>query len=151
MAALNKESRTVIREVRVADAPALTRLAGELGYPATEIQFQRRFEHVTMDRAQQIFVAESPDGAVVAWVHVQLGRWLVVDPRGEVMGLIVTAPERGRGIGRQLMQAAESWTRQQGGTLLTLRSNIVRKEAHVFYQRMGYAVTKTSLNFSKTL
>ncbi len=135
----------------MADAAALARLAGELGYPADETQTDRRLEHVLSDKDQQIFVAEESGGAVVGWVHVHLGRWLVVNPRGEVMGLIVSSALRGRGVGRRLMQAAEAWTKEQGGTLLTLRSNIVRKEAHVFYECLGYKVTKTSLNFSKTL
>ena len=151
MAAVSEQSPIVIREARVGDVAALTRLAGELGYPAEESQIHRRFEHVLADKDQQIFVAEESGGEVVGWVHVHLGRWLVVDPRGEVMGLIVSPALRGRGVGRRLMQAAEVWTQQQGGTLLTLRSNIVRKEAHVFYERIGYQVTKTSLNFSKTL
>ena len=50
-----------------------------------------------------------------------------------------------------LMQAAETWTKEQGGTEIAVRSNIVRKETHAFYQRLGYAVTKTSLNFRKPI
>jgi GNAT superfamily N-acetyltransferase len=135
----------------VTDVAALTRLAVELGYPAGESEIRRRFDHVGSVKDQQLFVAEASGGEVIGWVHVHFGRWLVVDPRGEVMGLVVSSAARGRGVGRRLMQAAEAWTKQQGGTQLTLRSNVVRKEAHVFYERVGYKVTKTSLNFSKEL
>ena len=88
---------------------------------------------------------------MVGWVQVHFTRWLASDARGEVVGLVVSADTRGRGIGRQLMQAAEAWTKEQGGALLVLRSNILRKETHMFYERLGYAATKTSLNFSKML
>jgi len=151
VAAVSEAAPIVIRQARAADIGALMRLAGELGYPADEAGMRQRFASVAADENQQVFVAEESSGAVVGWVHVNFGRWLVVDPRGEVMGLIVSDARRGRGIGRRLMQAAEAWTRQQGGALLTLRSNSVRKEAHAFYERLGYGVTKTSLNFSKAL
>jgi len=34
---------------------------------------------------------------------------------------------------------------------VAVRSNLIRKETHVFYQRLGYTVTKTSLNFRKAV
>jgi GNAT superfamily N-acetyltransferase len=140
-----------IRAARAGDAAALTSLSAELGYPGDERQVEQRFGWIARDPRQRIFVATDAAGAVVGWVHVNFGRWLVVNPRGEVMGLVVSSAMRGQGIGRQLMNAAETWTREQGGTVLTLRSNIVRKEAHAFYERLGYKVTKTSLNFSKNV
>ena len=140
-----------IRAARVADVAALTRLCGELGYASDEAQVARRFERAAADREHRILVAEDAAGAVVGWVQVHFTRWLASDARGEVVGLVVAAETRGRGIGRQLMQAAELWTKEQGGTVLALRSNILRKETHAFYARLGYDVTKTSLYFRKAL
>ena len=151
MAALSPAGSVTIRHARASDLGALARLAAELGYPAGEAQFARRFAHVAEDSHQQILVAESPAGEVVGWVHVHLARWLVVEPRGEVAGLVVASTRRNHGIGGRLMQAAEAWTRERGGDVLTLRSNILRKDAHRFYERLGYAMTKTSLNFTKEL
>jgi len=145
-----KESpRSTIREARAADVPALARLAGELGYASSKEQMTRRFARVSADKEHRIFVAEDASGAVIGWVQVHFTRWLASDARGEVVGLVVAAGARGRGIGRRLMEAAETWTKAQGGTLLALRSNILRKETHTFYEKLGYTVTKTSLNFSK--
>ena len=92
-----------------------------------------------------------PEGEVVGWVQVHFTRWLASDARGEVLGLVVASKMRGRGIGRQLMQMAEGWTKERGGSLVALRSNILRKETHIFYQRLGCEVTKTSLYFKKPL
>jgi GNAT superfamily N-acetyltransferase len=151
VAAVNAGSQGLIRAARAADVAALARLAGELGYPTAENQMQRRLERVAADAAHRVFVAEDSAGVVVGWVQVNFTRFLASDPRGEVLGLVVAAGSRGRGLGRQLMQAAEQWTREQGGTLLSLRSNIVRKETHRFYERLGYTVTKTSLNFQRAV
>jgi GNAT superfamily N-acetyltransferase len=139
----------VIREARATDVPALARLSGELGYATDASQMARRFARVSADKQHHVFVAEQSRGAVVGWVQVHFTRWLASDPRGEVVGLVVSSEARGRGIGRRLMQAAERWTKQHGGTRVALRSNILRKETHAFYQRLGYTVTKTSLNFHK--
>lgn len=148
---MSERRSIVIREARVADVPALTRLCGQLGYASDEAQVLRRFERVRADREYRIFVAEDATGAVVGWVQVHLTRWLAADLRGEVAGLIVADSARGHGVGRQLMQAAEAWTKEQGGPTLSLRSNVVRKEAHAFYQHLGYTVSKTSLNLKKEL
>ena len=140
----------VIREAHAKDIPALARLSGELGYPSDVSQMRRRYERVASDREHRVFVAVS-GGEVVGWVHVHLTRWLATDSRGEIAGLIVDSTARGHGLGRRLMQAAETWTKEHGGATLSLKSNAIRKEAHVFYERLGYAVTKTSLNFRKEL
>ena len=151
MAAVNENPWALIREARVADIPALTQLCGELGYPSEESQVKRRLARVNEDKENRIIVAEDAAGAVIGWVQVHFTRWLASDPRGEVVGLVVSSQSRGRGIGRKLMQAAETWTKEQGGAQVAVRSNLIRKETHVFYQRLGYTVTKTSLNFRKAV
>jgi len=140
-----------IREARAPDVPALARLAGELGYPTDEAQMRRRFERVVPDPEHRVFVAVNTTGDVIGWVHVYLTSWLATDVRGEIAGLIVDSTARSRGIGQRLLEAAEDWTKRHGAAVLSLRSNVIRKDAHRFYERLGYTVTKTSLNFRKSL
>ena len=127
----------VIREAQAKDIPALARLAGELGYATAESEMRRRFERVAADPEHRVYVAESAAGEVIGWVHVHLTRYLATDIRGEIAGLIVDSTGRSRGIGAQLLRAAETWTKAEGATLLSLRSNITRKDAHRFYERAG--------------
>ena len=141
----------VIREVQARDIPALARLAGQLGYATEESQMRGRFDRVITDPEHGVWVAESTAGEVIGWVHVHLTRYLATDIRGELAGLIVDSTVRSRGIGAQLLRAAEHWTKAHGAELLSLRSNVTRKDAHRFYERQGYTVSKTSLNFRKTL
>jgi ribosomal protein S18 acetylase RimI-like enzyme len=70
-------------------------------------------------------------------------------PLGRITTLVVSADAQGRGIGRMLVEAAESWMRQQGCKLVEVTSNDRRAEAHAFYRHMGYE--RTSIRFAKSL
>jgi len=138
-----------VRPASVADAAALALLCGQLGYPSTREQIAQRLAQVASDAA--VLVAGSRRDGVVGWVHVRALHLLTRDACAEIGGLVVDEHHRGRGIGGRLMQAAEDWARQQGLEMLRLRSNVVRDEAHGFYRGRGYASSKTSLLFTKTL
>jgi GNAT superfamily N-acetyltransferase len=140
-----------VRPAAVGDAPTVAALCGQFGYPATAEAIGRRLAAIAGDPGAAVLVAEAPDGAVVGWVHVRTLQLLQRDPCAEIGGLVVEEAWRRRRIGGQLMAAAEDWARRQGVSLLRLRSNVVRDDAHAFYRRLGYAYSKTSLLFTKTL
>lgn len=53
--------------------------------------------------------------------------------------IAVNSPNRNRGIGEQLLRAAEHWGRQQGAEFASLEYHIANTRATSFYQqRMGY-------------
>ena len=58
---------------------------------------------------------------------------------------------RGKVIGRDLMAAAEDWAVQKGCVSVYVRSNILRAEAHIFYERIGYSNAKTQYAFRRKL
>jgi len=51
--------------------------------------------------------------------------------------LVVEKGERGRGIGKELLEAATEWARVRGCTHLQLSSGLGRVDAHRFYRREG--------------
>jgi len=51
--------------------------------------------------------------------------------------LVVDKGERGRGIGKMLLDAATEWARGRGCTHLQLSSGLGRVDAHRFYRREG--------------
>jgi GNAT superfamily N-acetyltransferase len=53
------------------------------------------------------------------------------------------------GVGRNLVGAVESWARDRGIETVSVRSNIVRVEAHPFYQSMGFDRVKTQHAYRK--
>jgi GNAT superfamily N-acetyltransferase len=149
-----KSDNSVQVSVRLAsagDAERLAVLSGQLGYPATSEEVRRRLRRLQQDGDHAVFVAELPNGHIVGWAHVYLRQLLIVALRAEIGGLVVDEEVRGCGIGRLLMRQVEGWARERGCEAVSLRSNVVRERAHVFYQQLGYENTKKSLTFCKTL
>jgi len=143
-------SVVIVRNAGSGDAAAIARLSGQLGYPASAADIERRLRAIGTDVAA-VLVAESPKVGVVGWVHVRMLPLLTRDLSAEIGGLVVDEGRRGGGIGRQLLTAAEAWARDRKATSLRLRSNVVRDGAHAFYRRCGFAASKTSLLFTKEL
>jgi len=58
---------------------------------------------------------------------------------------------RGRGAGRQLVEAVERWAAARGLDEISVRSNVVRPDAHPFYERLGYIRAKTQHAYRKAV
>jgi|FLYL01.1.fsa_nt_gi GNAT superfamily N-acetyltransferase len=138
------------RSARPADAPRLAELSSQLGYPATAQEIRRRLAALARARAQRVLVAVQ-GGEVVAWMHVGLRRSLEMAPCAEVVALVVDAAVRRAGIGRALLARAEAWARARALPVILVRSNILRGEAHAFYEALGYRRMKTQHVYQKTL
>ena len=68
-----------------------------------------------------------------------------------INGLVVGEKQRSNGAGARLLGAAEKWARGKKCVNMSVRSNVVRKRAHVFYERNGYEHYKTQKAFRKPL
>jgi GNAT superfamily N-acetyltransferase len=132
------------------DAPAVAALATQLGYPSSPEQVEKRLESIRYDSDHAVFVAFC-EGRVVAWLHAFVCRVLESDPYAQIGGLVVDESMRGKGAGRLLMQVAEEWALEKGCRRVSLRSNILRREAHGFYEKLGYTLVKTQHAFQKDL
>jgi GNAT superfamily N-acetyltransferase len=139
-----------IRPAGCDDAGRIAALATQLGYPSTAAQITARLERLKQDDEHAIFLAER-SGLVVGWVHAFIKHVLESDAEAEIGGLIVDEGHRGMGAGKLLVEHAEEWARSKGPKSVYLRSNVIRKEARVFYERLGYHIVKTQTAFRKTL
>jgi N-acetylglutamate synthase-like GNAT family acetyltransferase len=140
----------LIRNAKSEDCARLAELCTQLGYPSVETDLARRLPEVLKRPMEAVFVAEMERG-VVGWVHVRVSPNLEVDRMAEIAGLVVDDKLRGKGIGRALMDQAEEWARRMDCSELWLRSNVIRKGAHRFYEVLGYTNFKTSYTFLKKL
>ena len=66
---LARSTVMLIRQADAADAEALARLSGQLGYPADAAAIARRLRGIVAHGAGVVLVAQI-DGAVAGWAHV---------------------------------------------------------------------------------
>ena len=79
------------------------------------------------------------DDALVGFVTVSRRAHFTGDVDGYVGELAVAAGEERRGVGRDLMRAAEQWAHDQGYRRLTLETGAANHSARAFYAALGYA------------
>ena len=140
-----------IREADRNDVPRLAELSGELGYPVTVECVAARLEHLLGCEGEVVLVAQSEAREIVGWVHASERLLLESGRQCELTGLVVHAGARGRGVGRTLVAAVETWAFARGLEQITVRSNVARTESHPFYERIGYARVKTQHAYRKSL
>ena len=93
-----------------------------------------------------VFVAEESDGTPLGFVHVHTARdFFTGEEHGHVSDLVTARGEEGRGIGRGLMDAGESWCRDRGHRLVTLNVFGENSRARELYERLGYAADTTKM------
>ena len=141
-----------IRRATPADLEALTALAAQLGYPSSSAEIEARLRRLSAHPdLHAVYVAETPPGAVVGWMHVFISARVESDPFAEIGGLVVDQQQRRAGVGEALVAAAETWARERGLATLRVRSNVVREHAHRFYERRGFEQIKQQAVFHKQL
>jgi len=140
----------LVRGAQLADAMRMAELSGTLGYPVSGPTMEQRLMRVLKLETHSVFVAER-NGEVVGWTHGAEQEMLELGCRGEIWGLVVAENERGRGVGRRLIEAVEKWARDRGLENMSVRSNVVRAESHPFYERLGYTRYKTQHAYRKCL
>ena len=150
MTETNKPSEPKIRRAKSGDAADLAALSGELGYPATAAEIRSRLSRLKSAANDALFVAEC-DGEVIGWLHISVNHLIEVPTRAEINAFIVSEKQRSRGAGARLLDAAENWARGKKCVNMSVRSNVVRERAHVFYERNGYEHYKTQKAFRKPL
>lgn len=139
-----------VRRAATADARELAGLSGELGYPSSPQEIERRLAAFAGRDDHAVLVAVLPgsggdasQGAVVGWLHVFLAERLESPLFAEIGGLVVAGDHRGQGIGRRLTREAQSWAESQGCRKLRVRSREERGAAHRFYESLGFRRSKT--------
>jgi ribosomal protein S18 acetylase RimI-like enzyme len=110
----------------------------ELGYPTDATAFAERANAVCNNQDDVILIAEE-EGNILGLVAVHSFEMLHRAGRlGRITALIVSVPARNRGIGRQLLDAAEKHLLANGCVKLEVTSGEQRTEAHGFYAAHGY-------------
>ena len=139
-----------IRAMRLEDAPAVATLSGELGHPASATELRGRMAALLDDPDHRLLVVES-EGEVLGWVHVAVRICSTRRRTRELVALVVANTHRGKGLGEALLAEAETWAVERALEKVSLRSREDRRDAHRFYERLGYRKESLSFNISCAL
>lgn len=141
----------LIRSAEPPDVDDITKLAGALGYPTTIDEMQHRLAHLLTHSEHIVYVAQLPKAAVAGWIHLSISDTIVAGRQAVVNGLVVQENYRKLGIGKSLLQQGEKWASFQNCDAVLVRSNVIREDAHRFYNRLGYSHLKNQVAFRKAL
>jgi len=138
-----------IRKATKIDGGPIALLSTQLGYPVESGLMATRLKGVLQRDEHVVFVAETME--VIGWIHAAEQQILEVGTLCEIWGLVVADGQRGKGVGRRLIEAIEQWARSRGLAEIHVRSNVIRAESHPFYERVGYTRYKTQHAYRKRL
>ena len=137
----------LIRESIESDLPALIALFaadalgghGDTTDPAAYDDYRHAFQTIQSSSDQALYVAER-GGAVVGTFQTMITTSLT--GRGSSAMIIeavqTRADVRGQGIGAAMIEFCIDEAKSRGVRLVQLTSNALRKDAHRFYERLGF-------------
>lgn len=137
-----------IRAAKEKDAPALSALLAQLGYPSTDASCREKVK-VYSKTGYKMLVAEI-DLTVVGFIslHHYVTPHLP-GPTGRITAFCLDEKSRGRGLGTLLLEASELYFKEVGCYKVEVTSNVKRTRTHSYYLNLGYQ--QTSMHFAKFL
>ena len=131
----------IIRHATKEDAVALRDLLAQMGsnYERTLDEIKNRldvFEH----SHDQLLVAEKEGKLLGVIAFGCYDQFRLQGCCCHIDTLVVDAPSRGMGVGKQLMMMAEAYARERGATEIetTSANHRIPGGTHAFYQSLGY-------------
>ena len=86
-----------------------------------------------------IFVAEDENGVSLGFIHLKISQdYYKSERHGHISDIIVAPEGEGHGVGKALMNAAETWARDHGFKWLTLNVFSHNERALRLYEKLGY-------------
>jgi GNAT superfamily N-acetyltransferase len=140
----------LVRFMNSQDGAAVAALLPHLGYSGSADQIRLRFDALSAWQDNIVLLAETDD-RVVGLCQVHGVCLIASNGYAEVAALVVHAEYQRRGIGKLLVERADSWATALGYERLRLRSGVHRTEAHLFYEALGFVKSKASFAFERNL
>lgn len=138
-----------MRDAKLHDAAAVSRMIEALGYPCDLSEAERRIRRVNASPRQALVVAEFRE-AVAGLICLDFMFYLPLGREScRITALVVDERFRKHGVGRELLRYAESAARREGAARVELTTAAHRTDAHEFYRHCGFE--QASLRFVKRL
>ena len=132
------------------DCSGITHLTNQPGYPSTEEKICEIMDLVLSHKDHQVFIAEI-ENSIVGYIHLIQSMRIGSNPFVEIAAFIIDESSRGGGVGSSLIEKSQKWATGKGLADIRIRSNIIRQEAHKFFQNRGFQNIKTQEVFLKRI
>jgi N-acetylglutamate synthase-like GNAT family acetyltransferase len=137
-----------VRSARKEDCSGITELTNQLGYPSTLEKICEIMDLVLVHNDHQVYIAIKDD-TLVGYIHLIQSMRIGSSPFIEIAAFIIDESARSIGVGSSLINETERWASGLGLKDIRIRSNIIRQEAHKFFQNRGFQNIKTQEVFAK--
>lgn len=130
-----------IHQAKITDAKAIAFLSDQLGYTSSEAAIQQRLHVIFQDLNQCVFTAFY-NQQLIGWIHGFIALRVESEAFVEIGGLVVNEQFRQQGVGKLLVEKIYSWSLTKQCNQIRVRSNVMRKESHLFYKKLGFTELK---------
>jgi GNAT superfamily N-acetyltransferase len=128
-----------IRVATLADSESLARLLMAMGYPVEADSIEARLRELIADADRNLVLVASVGIAVAGVIAGHLIPMLQQEQAlGRITALAVDEDQRGLGVGKRLIAAAERWFAEHGVGRIEVSSAEHRIEAHQFFRHLGF-------------
>ncbi|RLK55483.1 GNAT family N-acetyltransferase [Actinokineospora cianjurensis] len=137
----------LIRPARAEDVPAIVAMLADDPLGAAREQpgdprYDEAYAEIAADPRQLLVVAEVDD-EVVGTLQLTLtpGLSRLGATRATIEGVRVHSAHRGSGLGQALIEWAVREAGDRGAIMVQLTTDVSRKDAHRFYERLGFVAS----------
>jgi predicted N-acetyltransferase YhbS len=139
------------RKIKPDDAAKVVDLMNQLGYEVNQDNLSKIVKLILQNDDGTAIVALNDQGKVVGSLQISITNRLAEGNYGEIVSLVVDQNERGKGIGKGLVNESTTWLAKKGYPKIRVRCNVIRLEAHKFYECLDFAEKKTQKIFEKVI
>ncbi|WP_294966079.1 GNAT family N-acetyltransferase [uncultured Flavobacterium sp.] len=139
-----------LRRAELNDAEFINRLSNQLGYKSTIESTRNSLSEILNHADNCIYVCVDNEN-IIGWIHGFYSLRVESESFAEIGGLVVDENYRRNGIGKILVEKVIEWTESKKSNKIRVRCNALRKETHVFYNKIGFNETKEQKVFDLSL
>jgi GNAT superfamily N-acetyltransferase len=130
-----------LRRMKLEDAESISALSKQLGY-GLDVDETKDLIGLVNNHPDHIALVIADEKKQIGWIHAFKTLRIESKPFIEIGGLVVDENYRGKGVGKLLINAIKNWSEQEEISTIRVRCHTKRKEAHLFYNKLGFSESK---------